>query len=207
MQSMELTLRDGTPVVIRPIRPDDRDRLQEGFAKLSQRSVYLRFHTSMRMLSAAQLDYLTEVDHVDHVALVAARGDPEGPGLGVARYVRLKEDAEVAEAAITVIDEWQGRGLGTLLLGALAAAALRNGVRVFRNYVLAENRAMIALFDELGAQRTREASVYRIDFLVPVTLEDLPDTPAGRVIKAAARGELPALDPSLPPVWGGVASA
>lgn len=200
---IEYKLRDGTPVLIRPIRPADSARLREGFERLSERSVYMRFHTAMPSLSDAQLRYLTDVDHVDHVALVAERADdPEGPGLGVARYVRLTDDPEVAEAAVTIADEWQGRGLGTLLLSALASAALRNGVRVFRNYVLAENAAMVALFDELGARRRFEGSgIYRIDFMLPAHPDDLPDTPAGRVFRAAARGDLPALYPALPPVW------
>jgi RimJ/RimL family protein N-acetyltransferase len=166
-QPLEAKLRDGTLITIRPILPEDRQQLAEGFARLEDRSRYLRFHTSMRTLTPRQLSYLTEVDHVDHEALVAVRSD-DGRGLGVARYIRLQDDPEVAEAALTIADEWQGRGLGTLLLRALASSALRNGVRVFRNYVLAENDAMIALFDELGASRTLQGrGVYRVDFELP----------------------------------------
>ncbi len=202
-EPIEVKLRDGTVVTIRPIHPEDRAALEEGFAKLSDWSRYLRFHSSMNSLTEAHLRYLTEVDHVDHVALGATTEvESKDVGLGVARYVRLKDDPEVAEAAVTVVDEWQGRGLGTLLLGALALSALRNGVRVFRNYVLGENTAMIRLFDELGATRIDEGGgVYEIDFVLPADPEDLPDTPAGRVFKAAARGYLPDLPPSFPPIW------
>jgi GNAT superfamily N-acetyltransferase len=200
--AIQVRLRDGTPAVLRPIRPEDRRKLEEGFARLSDRSRYLRFHTFVSSLSEDQLRYLTEVDHRDHVAIVALTSDDEeGQGMGVARYIRLREDPRVAEAAVTVVDEYQGRGLGTLLLGALARHALAGGVSVFRNYVLAENTAMLELFDQLGGERHLEDSVYRVDLALPSAPEDLPDTPAGRVLKAAAHHELPALDASLPPVW------
>jgi GNAT superfamily N-acetyltransferase len=199
----DVRLRDGTAVTIRPIRPDDRRGLEEAFERLSGRSRYLRFHAPVDHLTDAQLRFLTEVDHDTHVALVAVPRDEAGPGLGVARYVRLTQDRGVAEAAVVVVDAWQGRGLGTLLLAALATRAARGGVRVFRNYVLAENTPVVALFDQLGAERKEdEPGVYRIDLTLPADMEDLPDTPAGRVFKAAARGQLPPLHPQLPPVWG-----
>lgn len=195
-------LRDGSAAVIRPIRPEDRAKLREGFNRLSDRARYLRFHTFVRSLSEQQLRYLTEVDHRDHVALVALTSDdPDGVGMGVARYIRLEEEPQVAEAAVTVVDDYQGRGLGTLLLGALAQQALRNGIHTFRNYVLAENTAMLELFAQLGGERHPEGDVYRVDLALPSDPGDLPDTPAGRVFKAAARHQLPALDASLPPVW------
>jgi RimJ/RimL family protein N-acetyltransferase len=202
-EPLEVELRDGTPVSIRPIRPSDRERLAEGFAALSERSRYLRFHTSMPKLSDAQLRYLSEVDQHDHVALVAGRrDDPEGPGLGVARYVRLADDPSIAEAAVTVADQWQGRGLGTLLLLALAREALGKGVRTFRNYVLAENTGMIKLFEQLGAEREPdEPGVYVIDFELPADPDDLPNTPAARVFRAVAQGLPARLDPAPRPVW------
>lgn len=200
-QGRLVTLRDGSRARIRPISPQDRGALEEGFAQLSERSRYLRFHTFTASLSAAQLRYLTEVDQRDHVAFVAVDAGDEGRGLGVARYVRL-EDPAVAEAAITVIDEVQGRGLGTLLLAVLAQHAVGNGVSTFRNYVLGENAGMLQLFADLGAERITDGQgVFRIDLALPRDPEDLPDTPTGRVLKAAARGQLPTLDPALPPVW------
>lgn len=196
-----VTLRDGSRALIRPIRPEDREALERGFAQLSERSRYLRFHSFMSSLSAAQLRYLTEVDQHDHAAFVAVDADDPRRGLGVARYVRL-DDPGVAEAAVTVIDEVQGRGLGTLLLATLAQHAVANGVDTFRNYVLGENTAMLQIFSDLGATRTSDGTgVFQIDLALPRDPEDLPDTPTGRVLKAAALHRLPALDPSLPPVW------
>src|SRR6266536_88238 len=110
----KLTLRDGTRILVRPILPVDKDRLREGFARLSQASRYRRFMTSMEALSDRQLRYFTEIDYSDHMAWVAMDPDhPAHPGLGVARYIRLAEDPTTAEAAVTVLDEQQGRGMGT----------------------------------------------------------------------------------------------
>lgn len=197
-------LRDGTRVLLRPIVPADRVRLEEGLRRLSDRSRRLRFHGAVRELTDAQLTYLTEVDQADHVAWVALDEDhPEKPGVGVARFVRVTDEPTVAEAAITVADEYQGRGAGTLLLGLLAGLAHRHGVRVFRNYVMAENDVMLDLFAELGGRREVEApGVYRVDLPLPGPDEALPDSPAGRAFHAAARREL-YIDATAPPLWLG----
>src|SRR5947207_5929492 len=111
---MRFTLRDGSPVVVRPILPEDRDRLVEGFARLSDESRYRRFGTPVRRLTDEQLRYLTEIDYETHMAWIALDpATPGEPGLGVARYVRLPGEPEVAEAAVTVVDSHQGLGLGT----------------------------------------------------------------------------------------------
>ncbi|GGI09719.1 GNAT family N-acetyltransferase [Egicoccus halophilus] len=195
-------LRDGTAVLIRQIRPEDRDRLAAGFAELSPASRYLRFHSAVDELSEEQLTYLTEVDHVDHEALVAVDLDrPERAGVGVARYVREPYERETAEAAITVADAYHGQGAGTLLLGALAARARANGVRVFRNYVLAGNHAMLEVFDHLGARREREnEQLWRVDLPLPEDLDELADSAPGRAFAAAARGHRHLVS-LFPPIW------
>ena len=92
-------LRDGTRVLVRQIRPEDRDRLAAGFEQLSPSSRYLRFHSALDHLSDDHLDYLTVVDHVDHEAVVAIDLErPDAPGIGVARYVREPYEHDVAEA-------------------------------------------------------------------------------------------------------------
>lgn len=195
-------LRDGTPILLRSIRPSDRERLVEGFARLSPATRYLRFHAVIDHLSDEQLDVLTRVDHVDHEAVVALDpARPDEPGIGVARYVRDPDDALVAEAAITVADAHRGRGVGTLLLGALAARAHANGIRTFRSYVLDGNTAMLAVFDDLGATRTRdEAGPWRVDLALPEDADDVPDSPVGRAFLRIAREER-TLVSELPPVW------
>jgi RimJ/RimL family protein N-acetyltransferase len=188
----ELALRDGTRILVRPILPEDKQALREGFDRLSERSRYRRFLTSLEHLSDRQLRDLTEVDYVDHMAWVAVDPSrPERPGIGVARYVRLPEEPTAAEAAVTVIDEYQGRGIGTILLGLLAGSARAHGIRCFRGYVLAENAPMMEVLQGLGARVAQDGTLLRIEVPIPATADELPDTPTGRVFKSVARGELP----------------
>lgn len=196
------TLRDGTRILLRQIRPEDRGRLVEGLRQLSAASRFLRFHADVTRLTERQVAYLTDVDHVDHEAIVALDLDaPTVPGIGVARYIRDPYERHVAEAAVTVADDYHGRGAGTLLLGALSAQARDHGVTVFRNYVLASNDAMLEVFDALGAARERENDrLWRVDLALPDHDDDLPDSPAGQAFLAAAKGghRLASL---FPPIW------
>lgn len=146
-------LRDGTRVILRPLRPDDADQLRAGFARLSPASRYSRFFTPKAELSDAELTALTLLDGLDHFALGAVRVDDDGreiEGLGVARFIRTAEDPAVAEAAVTVIDAAQGRGLGTLLLGRLAAAARERGILYFRGDILAGNQPIRHIVEAAG---------------------------------------------------------
>jgi GNAT superfamily N-acetyltransferase len=120
-----VTLRDGTRALVRPIRPDDKQRLVDGLERLSPESRYRRFLRPVTSLSERELRYLTEIDYVNHFAWVAVAADVEDqPGLGVARYVRDPKDPEVAEAAVAVIDDYQGKGVGTVLLRMLTATPI-----------------------------------------------------------------------------------
>jgi RimJ/RimL family protein N-acetyltransferase len=182
----EFRLRDGTRVVVRPILPEDKHRLNEGLQRLSELSRYRRFMTVVHELSEKQLRYLTEIDYVDHMALVALDPEQPGlPGLGVARYVRLP-NREVAEVAITVMDSHQGRGLGTLLLGLLSRCASEGGIHTFRAYVLADNRPMLKMLLDLGATVQREEGTLRLDVPVPKEPEALRMTSTGRAFKVIA---------------------
>jgi RimJ/RimL family protein N-acetyltransferase len=147
-------LPDGAPVLIRPIRADDKRMLTDGLRRLSDESVHRRFLTPKRSFSRAELRYLTEVDGRDHVALVAeSPSDPVRRLIAVARFVRLADDPHAAEVAVTVADSWQQRGLGSLLSDQLAAEARRLGVRRFTATMAAENlpahRLMAKLTDHL----------------------------------------------------------
>jgi GNAT superfamily N-acetyltransferase len=135
------TLRDGASVVLRPIRPDDKDLLARGFARLSPHSRYLRFFTPKACLTDDELRYLTELDGVTHFALGATTED-ERDGLGVARFIQLAAEPGVAEAAIAVIDDMHGKGLGSLLFERLVAAAAERGVERVRCHVLGSNTSM-----------------------------------------------------------------
>ncbi|HEY3140847.1 MAG TPA: GNAT family N-acetyltransferase [Acidimicrobiales bacterium] len=188
----EFVLRDGTRILVRPILAADKDRLREGLGRLSDESRYRRFLTSLEHLSDEQVRCLTEIDYVNHMAwgaLDLAR--PTHPGIGVARYVRLAEDPTIAEPAVTVLDEYQGRGIGTILLVALARSARAHGIESFRAHVLADNTPMVHLLRGLGATVAHEGSLLRVDVAIPSRLEELPDTPIGRAFRAAARRQLP----------------
>ncbi len=184
----EFPLRDGTRVRVRPIQPDDRARLQVGLHRLSPTSRYHRFHAAVSELSDAQLRYLTEVDQVNHLAWIAL--DPVLPGepaVGVARCIRLPTAPHTAEVAVTVLDDYQGRGIGTLLLGVLSRAAAAQGIRTYRAYVEEDNDAMLRIFRDLGSHvGCLELGVYQLDIPLPERAGDLPDTPTGRVFKAVA---------------------
>lgn len=184
----EVCLRDGSRTVIRPIAPDDKELVRAGFARLSPGSRYRRFLTPMARLSERQLAYLTEVDHHDHEALVAV--DPDsGEGLGVARFVRDPDDHGTAEAAVTVIDDRQGQGLGTALLDALAERARAEDVRRFTALVLAENRDMIELLERIAPVREIDRRPGTVELAV-----DLPPADEGigaqltQLLRAAASG-------------------
>ena len=141
-----VALRDGSRVVVRPVRADDRERLRAGFERLGPESRYQRFLAPMAALSEADLTYLTDVDHHDHEALAAL--DPEtGEGVGVARFIRREDRPDIAEAAVTVIDGWQGRGVGAALLDLLAERARAEGITHFTGLLLAENREMLDLLE------------------------------------------------------------
>jgi RimJ/RimL family protein N-acetyltransferase len=128
-------------VLIRPIRPTDAAGLRDGFGRLGLRSRRLRFLGSKPSLSDTEVAYFTEVDHELHEALVAV--DTVGDtGIGVARFIRDPLVPEVADVAITVVDDWQGRGVGSELLRQLTDLAGCRGVRRFTALVSADNLRM-----------------------------------------------------------------
>ena len=121
------SLRDGSHVRIRQGHHTDRDLLLRGFERLSPESRYRRFLAPIAELSEATVRYLTEIDHHDHEAMIAL-DEQTGEGIGVARYVRDPDHPDVAEVAVTVIDDWQRRGVGTLLLDVISARAREEGI-------------------------------------------------------------------------------
>ncbi|MBI2373911.1 MAG: GNAT family N-acetyltransferase [Deltaproteobacteria bacterium] len=161
-------LRDGTQVRLRLIRPDDKQLLADGLARMSPESRYYRFFSAKDHLTSAELRYLTELDGENHVAIGAARTGPSGEdvGMGVARFIRFRDRPEVAEAAVTVIDEAQGLGLGKILLSRLLVAASERGVKRFQCDFLAHNKGMRALVEALADQARygHESGVIQAEF-------------------------------------------
>ena len=146
-------LNDGTPIVLRPLRSDDASRLESGLRQLSPESRYARFLTHKISLSPSELNYFTQCDGANHLALGVFLADAEGEELklvGVGRYVRDADESDLAEIAIVVGDAWQHRGIGKLLFGGLAEAAWQAGVRRWKAVFLAYNTAIRRLLRTVG---------------------------------------------------------
>ena len=149
-----VVLRDGSMVWIRQVQAADAPLLADGFARLSADSRSTRCLGAKKELSAAELRYLTDVDHHDHEAL-GALAHPGGPGVGIVRYIRHPGDPQAAEIAVTVVDDWQGRGLGTELVRLLSGCAWRAGIRRFTAVATAGNAAAVRLLRTMSAQPVR----------------------------------------------------
>lgn len=147
---MRHVLRNGAPVVVRPVRPSDAPALALGLTRLSAASAYRRFLTPKTHFSSAELRYLTEVDGRDHVALVAVLADAPEVLVASGRWVRDVADPGTAEVAIVVADHLQGQGLGSALGRELAEAARAHGVRRFSALMLPDNTPALRLFRAIG---------------------------------------------------------
>lgn len=178
------TLADGEEVLIRPLVYSDRHELAAGFRALSRRARERRFFEAPDELDAEDLEYLTNIDYHDHYALAALLpGRPPPNGIGVARYVREPDNPSVAEVAVTVLDEHQHRGVGTLLTRALGKVALENGIRTFVSYVRWDNEEAIELLREAGARVTPdEPGIARVEVDLPARGEEVPDSHLHRFV-------------------------
>jgi len=174
----QVTLRDGTRVRVRPIRPDDEPRLVALYDHLSRDTRYQRFFSVMRRLPTDWAHFLANVDYERRLALVAEAPGDADTLIAVARYEPAGQP-DVAEVAFVVQDEWQGRGLGTLLFLDLLTAAHGNGVRRFRAWILAENQRMLRLIARLGdvEQRAFSQGVVELTF-VARALRPASETPS-----------------------------
>jgi RimJ/RimL family protein N-acetyltransferase len=190
-RTLDCELRDGTPVRVRPIAPDDKDRLAEGMKRLSPQSRYRRFFSNMETLDPALLRHLTEVDYSDHFAwLAVSRDEPGGPAVGVGRYIRLRDRPTAAEVAITVRDDYQGRGLGTLLLDLLGLVALEHGIDEFVAIVQPENSPMRALLHSVGIDLAWDPEMGALRGIGPVRgVDAVTNVALAERLQSAARGQ------------------
>lgn len=175
-------LTDGQRVHLRLMRASDKQLLLDGFENLSPSSRYARFMAPKSRLTDRELRYLTEVDGVDHFAMGAIRRRfvSKDEGVGSARFVRLAEDPEIAEAAVTVLDSFQGKGLGSILLQRLIEAAWERDIRWFRNDLLAENSASRRMIEGLSPEvQFRHAGDGAIVATLPVPEPDRTPTAPG----------------------------
>jgi GNAT superfamily N-acetyltransferase len=156
---------------LRPVEPGDKSALAAALAQSSSEAIYRRFLGPHGPFSAAELRYLTEVDHHDHEALLAI--DPaSGRSVGVARYVRDAKRRDSAEVAFAVLEAWQGRGVGKLLIRGLADRARAEGITRFTALMLAHNSPMRHLLAELGPPRVLSRDGSAVELAV-----DLPPDP------------------------------
>lgn len=177
-------LTDGTPITLRHIRHEDESALTALYERLSPESSYQRFFTVMRRLPPDWAHILANVDYDRRMAIVAL--GPAGELIGVARYV-YDEQAREAEIAIVVEDRWQGRGVGTRLLGELVGYAEGRGIRRFRGYVLADNLRMLKLLRR-GTRilnRKLDSGVVSL-LLAPLAHPDLAVDPGGGAVPPMA---------------------
>ncbi len=165
MVPVPVTFRDGSTAGLRPICPGDQRELMQGEPLFSARTRYRRFLGGERV-TPALARYLTEIDYVDHFAWAAV--DSADVLVGGVTYVRLAADRAAAEISFLIKDEFQERGLGTLLMGAVAIAARRNGISRFSADVIAENAPMRAILDHAGINwEPAEAGVVHGSAAVP----------------------------------------
>jgi len=201
----DVTLAEGLRVRLRTVTPADRQKLAEGFARLSTESRHRRFMATKSALTEADLRFLTTPDGIDHVAIGAVEiddGGEESDGVGIGHLVRSAERPEVAELALTVLDARQGMGIGHMLLVRLIAAAAERDVRRIRCHLLADNTRMRGLIEPVlgDAVFTREGETMTCEFPVPANAEpehvarDQAAAPLFRLLRLVAAGAVMPLD-------------
>lgn len=173
----EVLTADGSVVRIRPVSTDDAAHLRAMHERLSERSRYLRYFSVVGRISDDELDRLTDVDHDRQVTLVAQIADDI---VAVGSYYGAVDDTTSAEVAFTVQDDQQGRGLGSILLEHLAAAAQERGISRFTAEVLSENQQMLRVFIDAGYEVTRRYSSGTVDLAF-----DISPTAASRAVRMA----------------------
>ena len=183
-----IVLRDGSRVRLRQGHSSDKELLLRGFERLSPESRYRRFLAATPELSEETVRYLTDVDHHDHEA-IAALDEKTGEGIGVARYVRDPERRDVAEVAVTVIDDWQGKGVGTLLLEVLAARARAEGIHTFTALMLATNDEMLDVFKALGPIQMVDRELATVEIEMPIPEVGLSPV-LKKLLRVAARNNV-----------------
>lgn len=155
-----ITLRN-CRVIIRPVAPIDKNKFLKGFysiimllvgiQEISQNTLFLRFLTPIHELSSSQVDYLLNVDFEDHVAFGVVSDEPGYPGVAITRFIRSFDNPDEAEWAVTVVDKYQGNGIGRILLFLMAQLAYKRGIRVFTATIHPTNRHVISWMGELNA--------------------------------------------------------
>jgi len=175
----EARLSDGTHALIWELLPGDREALRTGYEQLSEETRFHRFLTGVPHLTPALLDHLVdEVDGIDHIALVLVVLDEDGVGVpvGVARIIRYPDRPTDADLAVTILDQWQGRGAATALVDELIRRR-PTGVTRIATTIAADNDASLALLRRLGPTTLTESESPRLDLVIEL---DAATEPARR---------------------------
>jgi RimJ/RimL family protein N-acetyltransferase len=168
---------------IRPLEPEDGDRIREIWDAMSDESRRRRFLSPANEVSEEDIRYLVDVDHKRHEALLAL--DEGGHGVGVARFVRTPGDRSSAEVAVVVVDAWHRRGLGTALLDRLTERAREQGIERYTAIVSADNDIVLRALDRAGAVRTATTGEGEVEFAIPLPERGIAGGPAA-ALRAAA---------------------
>jgi RimJ/RimL family protein N-acetyltransferase len=174
-------LRDGSAAVIRPIEPSDKPLVRTIYHELSDLTRRLRFLTPTPELSDEDLEYLTEVDHNRHEAMIALDPDRER-AVGIASYVRVPGERQAGELAVVVVDDWHRRGLGTALLDRLTERARANGLTRYTAVVAPDNEIVLGALERAGAERTGTSRDGEVELAIAV-----PSRGLGERLRAALR--------------------
>ena len=165
----EIRLREGSLLRLRKLRIADRERLRAFYSRCSEEAIRYRFMSSIKAPSESLLNYLSDVDGYQHVALIVTSGLGDSEAIvAEGRYAVLQQETGTADIAFIVLDEMQRRGIATLLLHRLSDIASRNGVECFSAVVLADNRAMLSLISRTTSPSSRVISGGVIHFEIPL---------------------------------------
>ncbi len=177
-------IKDSTYLCFKTLEHEDKERFIAGFKKLSAKTVYQRFFGFMKELTDEQVEDFLNTDQKDHVAWSAFDIiDDELVGVGVGRFRRSAENPNEAELALTVIDEYQGKGVGSVLLAIMYYLASKNDIAIFTGTILADNTKLIRRFKALGAEMTRVGWEYEMRLPVFTDFNSLPKNQYSSVIK------------------------
>jgi GNAT superfamily N-acetyltransferase len=191
---LNIKLKDGTAVLLRPVLPEDRQRLQNELSLMSPESRHQRFFSAIHEFTEEQLTYFTQVDQASHVAWIALDASAPGqPGLGIARFIRHENQPKLAEVAFAVIDSYQARGVGSALLAMLYLKAQTHGIETLRAIVLADNGTVVTWLHRLGAVgKSSSDGIVELDLPVHHGLSKLPHNPTakqfGKLLKELSEG-------------------
>jgi GNAT superfamily N-acetyltransferase len=164
-------LKDGSPLYLRQLTPEDQEGLKEGFSRLSDSSRYNRFLGVKHKLTAQELSYLCNPDGINHFALLACN---RTQGIGVARCVRDKKNPQMAELAVTVIDSFQNSGVGSILFARLAQMVIAERITCFRGYAMGSNKSILGFLHRYGAT-TRHIGEGIMEIDIPLYTPQIKD--------------------------------